>query len=113
MDHQQLRRGRLQGFDSEKVRSAKQMRHANLIRARTTLLVAGAAALWLAAVPVQAQRGGGRGAPPNAKAAAPIDLSGYWVSVITEDWRYRMVTPTKGDYQSVPMTQESRRIADM
>src|SRR5712691_11840295 len=39
-------------------------------------------------------RGGGRGGPPMApKAAAPIDLTGYWVSVVTEDWRYRMVTP--------------------
>ena len=30
------------------------------------------------------------------KAAAPIDLTGYWVSIVTEDWRYRMVTPTEG-----------------
>ena len=21
---------------------------------------------------------------------APLDLTGYWVSVVTEDWRYRM-----------------------
>jgi len=89
------------------------MRNWNFNLTRTTLLVGGTAALLLAAVPLQAQRGGGRAAPPNAKASAPIDLTGYWVSVITEDWRYRMVTPTTGDYQSVPMTQESRRIADM
>ena len=59
-------------------------------------------------------RGGGRGAqpPPNPKAAAPIDLTGYWVSVVTEDWRYRMVTPAPGDYQGVPMTGEARKIAD-
>jgi hypothetical protein len=59
-------------------------------------------------------RGGG-GAPAQAqtaKAAAPIDLTGYWVSVITEDWRYRMVTPSKGDYQGVPMTPAARMIAD-
>ena len=30
--------------------------------------------------------------PPQSAAAAPIDLTGYWVSVVTEDWRYRMVT---------------------
>ena len=62
-----------------------------------------------------AQRGGrGGGAPPaqNAKAGAPIDLTGYWVSVVTEDWRYRMVTPTAGDFQGVPMTPEARKIAD-
>lgn len=73
------------------------------------------AALGLVLVPVggYGQRGGGRGGPPpTAKAAAPIDLSGYWVSVITEDWRYRMVTPTKGDYQSVPMNAAARQVAD-
>ncbi|OFV90852.1 MAG: hypothetical protein A3H95_10485 [Acidobacteria bacterium RIFCSPLOWO2_02_FULL_64_15] len=58
--------------------------------------------------------GQGRGAPPprTPKAAAPIDLTGYWVAVVTEDWRYRMVTPTKGDYQGVPMTAEARRVAE-
>lgn len=73
------------------------------------------AAVWLLApTGLQAQRGGGGrgGAPPSAKNAAPIDLTGYWVSVITKDWRYRMVTPSLGDYQSVPMNQESRKIAD-
>ena len=58
------------------------------------------------------RHGGGAPAAQNAKAAAPIDLTGYWVSVITEDWRYRMVTPSKGDYQGVPMTPAARTIAD-
>jgi hypothetical protein len=59
-------------------------------------------------------RGGGGAAPAaqNPKAAAPIDLTGYWVSVITEDWRYRMVTPSKGDFQGVPMTAAARTIAN-
>jgi hypothetical protein len=60
--------------------------------------------------------GQGRGGPPNAgataKASAPVDLTGYWVSYVTEDWRFRMVTPRKGDYQSVPMTAEARKVAD-
>src|ERR1700704_1029525 len=61
----------------------------------------------------QGRGGGGARAPPQApKAAAPIDVTGYWVSVVTEDWRYRMVTPTKGDYQGVPMTPAARAIAD-
>ena len=52
-------------------------------------------------------------APPQApKAAAPIDLTGYWVSIVSEDWRYRMVTPPKGDYQAVPMTADAVKIAD-
>ncbi len=60
-------------------------------------------------------QGRGRGqAPPLApQAAAPVDLTGYWVSIITEDWRYRMVTPAKGDYQSVPLNPEGKRLADL
>jgi hypothetical protein len=63
---------------------------------------------------LSAQRGGGRGGGPPAtpKAGAPIDLTGYWVSVVTEDWRYRMVTPVKGDYASVPLNAEGRKMAD-
>ena len=65
-------------------------------------------------LPLAAQPpGGGRGMQPaNPKAAAPIDLTGYWVSIVTEDWRYRMVTPAPGDYQSVPMTQAAIKIAE-
>jgi hypothetical protein len=52
-------------------------------------------------------------APPQVpKAAAPIDLTGYWVSIVSEDWRYRMVTPAKGDYQAVPMTPDAVKVAD-
>jgi len=57
-----------------------------------------------------------RGAPPQAprtpRAAAPFDLSGNWVSVVTEDWRWRMVLPKKGDYSSVPLSSEGRKVAD-
>jgi hypothetical protein len=52
------------------------------------------------------------GSPPAAKALAPFDLSGYWVSVITEDWRFRMVPPARGDYQGVPMNPEGLKLAD-
>jgi hypothetical protein len=48
----------------------------------------------------------------SARAAAPVDLTGYWVSVVTEDWRFRMMTPAKGDYSSVPLNNEGRRVAD-
>src|SRR5579885_2567415 len=50
--------------------------------------------------------------PRTAKASAPIDLAGYWVAFVTEDWRFRMVTPNKGDYQAVPMTEQARKVAD-
>src|SRR5213593_4584578 len=63
---------------------------------------------------VYAQRGGrGEGGPPpTPKAVAPIDLTGTWVPLITEDWRVRMVTPKKGDYESVPISAEGRKVAD-
>jgi hypothetical protein len=64
-------------------------------------------------VRVDAQRGGGPPAPPRApRAAAPIDLTGYWVSVVTQDWRWRMVTPAKGDVQGIPITPEARKMVD-
>ena len=51
-----------------------------------------------------AAQGRGRGqapAPPaqpqTGQQAALIDLTGYWVSVVDEDWRFRMMTPPKGD----------------
>ncbi|HVZ21836.1 MAG TPA: hypothetical protein VG871_12270, partial [Vicinamibacterales bacterium] len=77
-----------------------------------------AATAALVVVASAQQPGRGRAAigaaqtPPTAKASAPIDLTGYWVSVVTEDWRWRMLTPPKGDYASVPLTDEGRRVAD-
>src|SRR5438132_13734085 len=59
-----------------------------------------------------AQRGGQAGPPATAKAGAPVDLTGTWVPLITEDWRVRMVTPKKGDYESVPISAEGRKVAD-
>ena len=41
---------------------------------------------------------------PSARDAAPIDLTGYWVSYVTENWRYRMVTPAKGEYRRIPVS---------
>ena len=52
------------------------------------------------------------GPTATAKASAPVDLTGYWVAFVTEDWRFRMITPRKGDYQPVPMTPEARKAAD-
>jgi hypothetical protein len=55
---------------------------------------------------------GGAAQPSAAQAAAPIDLTGYWVSVVNEDWRWRMVTPPRGDYASVPLNDEGKKVAD-
>src|ERR1700730_3869074 len=56
-------------------------------------------------------RGGAPQAPQTAKAAAPIEITGYWVSIITEDWRYRMLTPPKGDTVGIPLNAEGRKLA--
>jgi hypothetical protein len=40
-----------------------------------------------------------------ARDRAPIDLTGYWVSYVTENWRYRMVTPAKGEYRRIPSSR--------
>jgi len=70
------------------------------------------------AAPVGQAGGQGRGGrgqpqpPQTPQAQAPIDLTGWWVSVVTEDWRWRMVTPPKGDYASVPISNDGRRLAD-
>jgi hypothetical protein len=55
---------------------------------------------------------GGRGPAIPPRQAAPIDMTGYWVSVVTEDWRFRMVTPPKGNYSGVPLNLEGRKLAD-
>src|SRR5262245_4205678 len=55
----------------------------------------------LFASPAQAQR-----------AAAPVDLTGNWVSVVSEDYRWRMVTPLKGDAASVPINAAARKVVD-
>ena len=51
------------------------------------------------------------GPPPPAEQAAPIDLTGYWESVVTEDWRWRMLTAPKGDFASVPLNPAGRKVA--
>lgn len=51
-------------------------------------------------------------APANApREAAPKDFTGYWVSVVTELWRYRMMLPDKNDFQFVPLNPDGRKLA--
>ncbi|HLI84774.1 MAG TPA: hypothetical protein VKV17_12700 [Bryobacteraceae bacterium] len=75
---------------------------------------------WAASLGMAAYAQPGRGntapapeRPLSARESARVDITGYWVSVVTEDWRWRMVTPRKGDYASVPLNREGRRVADM
>ncbi|HEY7390344.1 MAG TPA: hypothetical protein VH640_17645, partial [Bryobacteraceae bacterium] len=68
-------------------------------------------ALLILATAAPAQPPQPRPTPPaSAKAAAPEDLTGYWVSPVMEDYRWRMVTPLKGDAASVPITDAARKI---
>jgi len=67
-----------------------------------------------------AQRGAGASAAPqapgaataSASAQAPIDLTGYWVSLVSDEWRYRMITPPRGNVDYVPITAEGRKLAE-
>jgi hypothetical protein len=80
------------------------------------LPLCGIAALLLTMTPaaMQAQFGPPPPATPPrpAKAIAPEDITGYWVSIVTEDWRWRMVTPPKGDYASLPLNAAGKKTAD-
>jgi len=59
-------------------------------------------AFFTVAATIFAQQAGGQRGTQTPQAGAPIDLTGYWVSIVTEDWRWRMVTPPKGDFASIP-----------
>jgi len=48
----------------------------------------------------------------SARAIAPVDLSGYWVSVVTQDWRFRMTVPGKGEYAGIPINELAKAAAD-
>jgi hypothetical protein len=79
---------------------------------RSRIAMAAALAAAVAGSAVAQPRGGPARPPQSPRAGAPVDLTGYWVSVVSEDWRHRMATPRKGDYESVPLNAEGRRTAD-
>ena len=72
-------------------------------------------AVALAAFCAATASGQGRGDQPSLtpKASAPFDITGYWISLVSEDWRYRMLTPPKGDFAGVPLNAEGRRVAGL
>jgi hypothetical protein len=79
--------------------------------AATIVLLAAA----FASSPVSAQPFGGfgrGGAPQSPRAAAPFDMTGQWVSIVNEDWRWRMVTPAPGDFPGLPLSQAGRELAN-
>lgn len=56
------------------------------------------------------------GQPPgpllSARSEAPFDLSGYWVSLVTQDWRFRMVVPGKGEFAGIPLNLQAKQFSD-
>jgi hypothetical protein len=79
---------------------------------RRTLVLAAILAVLLPSGAIAQGRGRQGGGAANPRTAAPVDLTGLWVAVVTEDWRWRMRTPPKGDYASVPMTDAAEKVAD-
>lgn len=61
-------------------------------------------AMIVAVVPGAAQQ--------TPRATAPLDLTGNWVSVVTEDWRWRMLTPARGDAPGIPLNAEGIKVTN-
>lgn len=74
-----------------------------------SLLVVALVAVSVAHTTAQAPRAGGP--PPTPRASAALDLTGTWVSVVTEDWRWRMITAPRGDFPGVPLSPAGRELA--
>src|SRR5215469_6250697 len=53
------------------------------------------------------------GAQATARASAPKDFTGYWVSVVSEQWHLRMLMPPKGEYAMLPLNAQARTAAEM
>jgi hypothetical protein len=80
--------------------------------ARGWLIGAALVVLLLAAYNEGRGQGRGNQAPTSARAAAPFDPAGYWSSLITQNWRLRMVPPAKGDYIGIPISAAGKKAAD-
>jgi hypothetical protein len=83
------------------------------VSARVSSLCCGIALFAASAVLAQPPAAPRAQPPQSPRASAAIDLTGQWVSIVNEDWRWRMVTPPKGDYTSVqPLNAAGRAVAD-
>jgi hypothetical protein len=79
---------------------------------RRVVLIAAALLLLLSArFAAQRPANAPAGAPGSARASATGDYTGYWVSEVTEKWRFRMLVPDKNDYIQVPLNPEGRKVA--
>ena len=55
---------------------------------------------------------GGPAVPQTARAQSTNDLTGYWISVVTEDWRWLMAVPPKGNADSIALSPAGRAVLD-
>jgi len=78
---------------------------------RVVLIAAALLVLLSGRFAAQRPAAGQGGAAGSARAAATDDYTGYWVSEVTEKWRFRMLVPDKNDYTMVPLNPEGRRVA--
>jgi len=79
---------------------------------RLPATIAGAIVFGIIYQPAVAQFFPPPGPTGPARDIAPIDLTGQWVSIVTEDWRFRMVTPGKNDFPGLPLNGAARAAAD-
>jgi hypothetical protein len=78
----------------------------------TAFLVSALSAFWIPAWAAAPPAPAATPATPSAHAQAPFDLTGYWVSVVTQNWRFRMVVPGRGEYADVPLNLPAKQFAD-
>jgi len=82
------------------------------MRSRKLWLGLGVAGLAILLSPPHQSFVGHAQAAPSARVLAPIDVTGYWVAIVTPDWRQRMIPPAKGDYLAVPINMAAKQAAD-
>jgi hypothetical protein len=76
------------------------------------LVVGIAMFVCLAAATTLAQRGGPPAPARTPQQMAPFDPTGYWVALVSDEWKYRMLTPPKGNVDYVPVNAEGRNVAN-
>lgn len=78
----------------------------------STIPIAAAVALITGFLGIAVAQPPGFGAPQrSARESAQVDLTGYWVALVTEDWLWRMITAPPGDATSVPLNPQGRSAA--
>jgi hypothetical protein len=80
------------------------------MKAKWGLVVVAVVMSWAAQAAAQFPPRGG-GPPATPRASAPVDLTGVWVSIVNEDWRWRMITAPRGDFPGLPLSPAGRAIA--